>query len=132
MIRTILRWAAVGAAVVLALGAAVPAADDAPDALTDARFFSDASGSQGVFPGKLVCLCCDFQGGAGKSACKEKHHRLALKIAGDPTVHPLVPGDANAMKQLSAPDLHGKQVSVTGKLYPSVGIIVVAAITPQQ
>ena len=130
--RNMLRHAALGAATVLVLGVAASAADVPPDALTDARFFTGSSGTQGVFPGKLVCLCCDFQSGSSpKVPCKEEHHKYGLKIAGDPSVHPLIPGDAQAMKQLSSADLHGKQVSVTGNLYPGVGVILVGSMTTQ-
>jgi len=129
--RSILQHAALGAATVLVLGVAA-SAGDAPDALTDARFYSGSSGQLGVFPGKIVCLCCDFQSGsAAKEPCKEQHHKYGLKIPGDPTVHPLIPGDAQAMKQLSSADLHGKQVSVTGNLFPGVGVILVAGVTTQ-
>ena len=118
-------------AVYAAPAAAADSATAPEDALTDARFYTGAIGSQGVFPGKLVCLCCDFQkGDAGKAPCKETSHRYALKIDGDPTIHPLIPGDAVAMKQLNSAALHDKQVTVTGKLYPTVGIILVAGITP--
>ena len=127
--RTMLRHATLATAV-LVLGGAAIAAEPPPDALTNARFYTGALGSDGVFPGKLVCLCCDFQSGAaGKAPCTEAHHKLALKIEGDPTVHPLIPGDAAAMKQLNSAELHGKSVSVRGKLYPNVGVILVSGIT---
>jgi hypothetical protein len=130
--RNILRHVVLSAVTVLVLGVAANADDVPPDALTDARFYTGSSGNQGVFPGKIVCLCCDFQTGSSpKVPCKEEHHKYGLKIAGDPTVHPLIPGDALAMKQLSSADLHGKQVSVTGNLFPGVGVILVAGITPQ-
>jgi len=129
--RNMLQHAALGAATVLILGVAAGAAD-VPDALTDARFYTGSSGNLGVFPGKIVCLCCDFQAGSSaKEPCKEQHHKYALKIPGDPTIHPLIPGDAQAMKQLSSADLHGKQVSVNGNLFPGVGGILVANITTQ-
>jgi hypothetical protein len=130
--RNILRHAALSAATVLVLGLAASAAEVPPDALTDARFYTGASGNLGVFPGKIVCLCCDFQTGSSpKLPCKEEHHKYGLKIVGDPSVHPLIPGDAQAMKQLSSADLHGKQVSVTGNLYPGVGVILVGSMTTQ-
>lgn len=130
--RNILRHAALGAATVLVLSVVASAAEVPPDALTDARFYTGSSGNQGVFLGKVVCLCCDFQAGSSpKVPCKEEHHKYGLKIAGDPTVHPLIPGDAPAMKQLSSADLHGKQVSVVGNLYQGVGVILVASITQQ-
>ena len=130
--RNILQHAVLGAATVLVLGVAAGAADAPPDALTDARFYTGSSGQLGVFPGKIVCLCCDFQSGSSaKEPCKEQHHKYALKIPGDPVVHPLIPGDAQAMKQLSSADLHGKQVSVTGNLFSGVGVILVAGIAPQ-
>lgn len=133
--RNRLHSAALGAAGILTMGLLATGhaqpPPGLPDALTDARFFTGASGTQGVFPGKLVCLCCDFQKGDTKTTCKETSHRLALQIEGDPTIHPLIAGDSQAMKQLSAADLHGKQVSVTGILYPNAGVIVVASITPK-
>ena len=53
--RTLLRQAVLAAAVLLVGGAAL--ADEQPaDALTDARFYTGAVGSQGVFPGKLVWI----------------------------------------------------------------------------
>lgn len=131
--RNMLRRAALSIAAALVMGGMTPASAQPPDALTDARFYTGSVGSQGVFPGKLVCLCCDFQGpDASKAACKEDSHRYALKIEGDPVPHPLVPGDSNAMKQLRAADLHDKYVSVTGNLYPSVGIILVSNITAKK
>jgi len=131
--RNMLLRAALGIAAALVLGGVTPASAQPPDALMDARFYTGALGSQGVFPGKLVCLCCDFQGpDASKAACKEDSHHYALKIEGDPVPHPLVPGDATAMKQLSSAEMHDKHVSVTGKLYPSVGIILVSGITAQK
>ena len=130
--RSILQHAALGAATILVLGVAASAADVPPDALTDARFYTGGTGQLGVFPGKIVCLCCDFQSGnSAKEPCKEQHHKYGLKIPGDPTVHPLIPGDAQAMKQLSSADLHGKQVSVNGNLFPGAGVILVASITTQ-
>jgi hypothetical protein len=130
--RNILRHAVLGAVAVLVLGVAAGAADVPPDALTDARFYTGSTGNLGVFPGKIVCLCCDFQtGNAAKEPCKEQHHKYGLKIPGDPTVHPLIPGDALVMKQLASADLHGKQVSVNGNLFPGVGVILVASITTQ-
>jgi len=103
-----------------------------PDPLTDARFFTGSVGNQGVFPGKLICLRCDLRPGeAAKAQCAKDGHRFALEIDGDPTIHPLLPGDAAALKQLNAAP-HGTEVSVTGTLYPSLGMILVGSVAPKQ
>lgn len=110
--------------------AAADQAAELQDPLTNARFYTDAVGNQGIFPGKVLCLCCDFQSGdAAKKPCKEDAHHYALKIEGDSTIHPLVPGDKLAHQQLKAAELHGKQVSVSGTMFPSTGVIVVGGIT---
>jgi hypothetical protein len=105
-------------------------AGGAPDALTDAHFYTGSVGNQGVFPGKLICLRCDLRpGDAAKAQCAKEGHRFALEINGDPTIHPLLPGDATALKQLKAAP-HGSEVSVNGTLFPSLGVILVGSVTP--
>jgi len=101
---------------------------DMADPLTDARFYTGSAGTQGVFPGKLVCLRCDLHpSDAAKAQCAKAGHQYALEIAGDPTIHPLLPGDAAALKQLNAAP-HGAQVSVTGMLFPNLGTILVSSV----
>ncbi len=88
-----------------------------PDALADARFYTGSLGNEGVFVGKLI---------------REKEgHKYALLIAGDPDIHPLLPGDAAVMKQLKATP-HGTAVSISGKLFPDLGVIVVSGVTAKQ
>lgn len=84
-----------------------------PDALADARFYTGTLGNEGVFVGKLI---------------REKGgHKYALAISGDADIHPLLPGDANVMAQLKAMP-HGAAVSINGKLYPDLGVIVVGGV----
>ena len=88
-----------------------------PDALADARFYSGTLGNEGVFVGKLI---------------REKDgHKFALVIAGDSEIHPLLPGDATVMAQLKAMP-HGASVSVNGKLFPDLGVIVAGGVTAKQ
>jgi len=104
------------------------AAGGMADPLTDARFYTGSAGTQGVFPGKLVCLRCDLHpSDAAKAQCGKAGHQYALEIDGDPTIHPLLPGDAAALKQLNAAR-HGAQVSVTGMLFPNLGTILVSSM----
>jgi len=92
--------------------AAVP-----PDALTDARFYTGTLGNDGVFVGTLI---------------REKQgQKFALAIAGDPDIHPLLPGDATVMKQLKAMP-HGASVSINGKMFPDLGVIVVGGVAAKQ
>jgi hypothetical protein len=134
--RNMLSSAALAAATVVVVGlvGTAEAQPDGgpPDALTDARFYTGSVGNQGVFPGKLVCLRCDLRPGeAAKAQCAKEGHRFALEISGDPTIHPLIPGDAAAMKQLKAAG-HGSEVSVNGTLFPSLGVILVSSLTPNK
>jgi hypothetical protein len=104
-------------------------ADQPPDALTNARFYTGTLGTQGIFSGKLICISCDLRpGDAAKAQCAKEGHKLALEIPGDPTIHPLLPGDAEAFKQLKAAP-HGGQVTINGTLFPDLGVIVVAGVT---
>ncbi|HVO24020.1 MAG TPA: hypothetical protein VMW56_10365 [Candidatus Margulisiibacteriota bacterium] len=135
-LRNILSSVALAAATVVLVGTVRIArgqpADVPPDALTDARFYTGSVGNQGVFPGKLICLRCDLRpGDAAKAQCAKDGHRFALEISGDPTIHPLIPGDANALKQLNAAP-HGAEVSVNGTLFPSLGVILVGGVTPNK
>jgi len=85
-----------------------------PDPLTDARFYTGSVGNEGVFNGKLV---------------REKQgQKFALAIAGDPDIHPLLPGDAAVMQQLKAMP-HGATVSINGKMFPDLGVILVGGVT---
>ncbi len=134
--RNLLSGAALAAATVILVGvggtAAGQPAGGPPDALSDARFYTGSVGNQGVFPGKLVCLRCDLRpGDAAKAQCAKDGHRFALEINGDPTIHPLIPGDAAALKQLNAAP-HGAEVSVNGTLFPSLGVILVGSVTPNK
>ena len=123
--------AAAFAAIIVGVVAIAAAQGGPPDALSDARFYTDAVGNQGVFPGKLICMRCDLRPGeAAKAQCAKDGHRYALEIDGDPMIHPLIPGDATALKQLKAAP-HGAEVSVSGTLYPSLGMILVGSVTPK-
>ena len=135
-VRSILSSAALAAVTVVTVGVVGTAqgqpAGGPSDALTDARFYTGSVGNQGVFPGKLICLRCDLRpGDTAKAQCAKEGHRFALEISGDPTIHPLIPGDATALKQLNAAP-HGSEVSVNGTLFPSLGIILVGSITPNK
>ena len=88
-----------------------------PDALADARFYTGTLGNQGVFVGKLIR--------------ETEGHKYALAIAGDSEIHPLLPGDATVMSQLKAMP-HGAPVSINGKLFPDLGVIVVSGVTLKQ
>ena len=130
-IRHLLYAAALGALTLTAACATKTAGTPAvpPDALTNARFYTGSLGNQGIFPGKLICLRCDLRpSDAARAQCAKEGHKFALEIPGDPTIHPLVPGDAAALKQLNAAQ-HGAEVTVNGTLYPSLGLIVVAGVT---
>jgi hypothetical protein len=115
-----LLYAAILAALTLVTGCGAKTASTSavpPDALTEARFYGGTLGNEGVFVGKLI---------------REKDgHKFALAIAGDPEIHPLLPGDARVMKQLKAMP-HGIPVSVDGKLFPDLGVIVVSGVTAKQ
>jgi hypothetical protein len=134
--RNMLSSAALAAATVIVAGVVGTAegqpAGGLPDALTYSRFYTGSVGNQGVFPGKLICLRCDLRpGDAAKAQCAKEGHRFALEISGDPTIHPLIPGDAAAMKQLNVA-AHGSDVSVNGTLFPSLGVILVGSLTPNK
>lgn len=117
---------------VIATAQAQPAGGHPPDALTDARFYTGAAGTSGVFPGKLICLRCDLRPGeAAKAQCAKEGHRYALEINGDPTIHPLIPGDSEALKQLKAAP-HGAEVAVNGTLLPELGAILVGGVTTKK
>lgn len=98
--------------------------------LSMARFYSGAAEWTGDFPGKLVCLRCDLKPGPGAMAqCEQKGHRHALSMEDDAMIHPLLAGTEDILKQINSGDLHGKNVTVHGKYYPSTGAILVDRIS---
>ena len=128
-------WTALFVGIILIAGtvglAAAQPAGELADPLTNSRFYTGSSGTQGVFPGKLICLRCDLRPSeASKAQCAKDGHKYALEIDGDPTIHPLLPGDAAALKQLNAA-AHGSEVLVTGTLFPNLGFILVGSVAPK-
>jgi len=132
-LRTLLQIGTLAALTLVAACATAPApapsAVAPADPLTNARFYTGSLGNQGIFPGKLVCLRCDLRpGSAAEAKCAKEGHQFALEIPGDPTIHPLIPGDARALQQLNGA-AHGADVTINGTLYPNLGVIVVAGLT---
>lgn len=125
----------VAVAVLAALGAARPVA--AADVDTTGRdsapsltgFYTGPVGNIGTFRGKLLCLCCDLgQEPEAAKKCDASGHHSALSLDGDAMVHPLLPGTEEVAKQLNSDALHGKEVQVTGKYYPSTGLVYVQSV----
>lgn len=126
--------AAVAAVALLALGIGSPVSSDEEYSAREAssegstlsmnKFWSFETGRVGSYPGKLVCLRCDLKPGPGMMAqCQKESHRHALSMEGDSMIHPLLAGTEEAIRQINSAELHGKEVSVHGKYYPSTAVI---------
>lgn len=84
-----------------------------------------------VFPGKLVCLRCDLAHAPGAVAqCAKEGHHHALMSDGGSMVHPLLVTNEQMLQRINSAELHGKNVKVQGRYYPSIGSILVIGITP--
>ena len=139
MNRLQLTTAIAVAAVSLTFAARVGRAADAEkpaapigSSLDLSRFYSGPVGHQGMFHGKLLCLCCDLAPDTGKpKTCDANGHHHVLAVADDGMLHPLLAGTEDAMQQINSNELHGKQVVVTGNYYPATGFIFVNAVRPE-
>jgi hypothetical protein len=97
--------------------------DSAP---TLTGFYTGPVGNVGTFRGKLLCLCCDLgQDAEAAKKCDAHGHHSALALDGDAMIHPLLAGTEEVEQQLNSDALHGKEVLVTGKYYPSTGLVFV-------
>ncbi len=113
----------------IAMGAADAPSGSNPELLT---FYSGGLGHVGRFRGKLLCLCCDLMPDKEKAkSCDRNNHQAVLSVAEDGSLHPLIAGTAEVTKQINSDALHGKQVVVSGKYYPSTGLIFVGSIEVQ-
>lgn len=103
--------------------------------LSMAKFYAgslDAS-KVGTFLGKFVCLRCDLPPTPGMmKQCAAAGHRHALSMDDGSMVHPLLPGTQEVLAQINSADLHGKNVKVHGRHYPSTGAILVDQISSTQ
>lgn len=98
--------------------------------LSMAKFYSGASARIGDYPGKLVCLRCDLKPGPDAMAqCEKEGHHHALSMDSDSMIHPLLAGTDEVLKQINSGELHGKEVTVHGKYYPTTGAILVDRIS---
>lgn len=97
-----------------------------------ARFFTGSEPYRvDIFPGKLVCLRCNLAHTPGAAAqCAKEGHRHALMLDGGSMVHPLLVTDEQTLERINSAELHGKNVKVQGRYYPSIGSILVIGITP--
>jgi len=99
------------------------------DGLRTATFFIGSVGKTGTFPGTLVCLGCDVNpGAAARAQCTREGHRHALRIEGDPQLHPLLTSNEEMLERINSAELHGKTVAVDGVYYPSTGAILVSDV----
>ncbi len=132
--------AAVAAVALLALGTGSPVRGDEQHSarepssegstLSMNKFWSSETGRVGNYPGKLVCLRCDLKPGPGMMAqCQKEGHRHALSMEADSMIHPLLPGTEEVLRQINSGELHGEEVSVHGKYYPSTAAILVDRVT---
>lgn len=130
---------AVGAAMVLVLGAVPALAEDghsvsrvspggSPEMI---QSYAGALGNRvGNYSGKLVCLRCDLAPGPKHTeGCKKEGHRHVLSMEGGAMVHPLLAGTKEALEEINSSALHGKEVTVHGNYYPSTGMIFADRVT---
>lgn len=97
------------------------------------KFYTGGLEQIGTFPGTLVCLRCDLGIDQHDSrVCEKRGHRHALSMDGGTMVHPLVAGTEDVLSRINSTELHGKKVRVTGKYYPSTGIIFVGSIAASE
>ena len=98
-----------------------------------ARFYTAPTANVGEFPGRLVALSCDTNDSAGRAQPNGPPQlTYVLVIQGDDTLHPLAPGTDEVRRELSTIGLHGANVTVRGKYYPSTGLIFVSRITGRE
>lgn len=97
-----------------------------------ARFFTGSEPYRvDIFPGKLVCLRCDLAHAPGAAAqCAKEGHRHALMSHGGSMVHPLLVTNEQMLERINSAELHGKNVKVQARYYPSIGSILVIGVTP--
>jgi len=62
--------------------------------------------------------------------CKKEGHRHALSMDDGSMIHPLLAGNKEVLEQINSDELHGKEVTVRGKYFPSTGWIFVNQVTP--
>ena len=128
---------AVGVATLISAGVARGEEKHSADAATSegstlsmSKFWASETGRTGDFPGRFVCLRCDLKPGPGAMAqCEKEGHRHALSMESDSMIHPLLAGTEQVLKQINSGELHGKQVVVHGKYYPSTGAILADRIS---
>jgi hypothetical protein len=97
-----------------AWGEAPPPAVAAGPSSSMTRFYSGSLGSMGEFPGKLV------REGPGPNE--------VFLVMEDGMVHALWPATEETRHVLRAADSNGADVTVDGKYYPSIGVIVVTRV----
>ena len=128
--QTVVR-AAMVAVTVFAFGIAGPARGEEEHPASHAKqgavlsmtkFYTGEHAKVGDFPGKLVCLRCDFNPG-GMGQCEKEGHHHALSMDSDAMIHPLLAGTEAVQKEINSAELHGKQVTVHGMYYPGTGVI---------
>lgn len=101
--------------------------------LSMAKFYTGVVGTQGKFPGKLVCLRCDLKPcDMSTKLCAEEGHRHALSMREGSMIHPLLAGTEKVLERVNSAELHGKNVTVDGTYYPSTGAILVGQITVEE
>jgi hypothetical protein len=101
----------------------------ADSTLSLARYYSASIANIGRFPGTLVRLSCEANGGATPTEQSEQpQYDNALVLRGDDVMHPLVPGTDEVRRELSAAALRGAEVIAQGKYYPSTGAIFVSSL----
>ncbi len=61
--------------------------------------------------------------------CEKEGHHHALSMDSYSMVHPLLAGTDDVLKQINSGELHGKEVAVHGRYYPSTGVIFVDRIS---
>jgi len=131
------RAAAIGNALSLAVLAMGCGSSSGPksaavpwDALHDSSFLIGSSQQTGDYVGRLVSLPCTLQkSDADKMQCDASGRRPALVVTNDSVVHPLLANELSIRQKLESPQYQGKQVRVTGILYPDLKAIFVGDIT---
>jgi len=93
------------------------------------KFYTGPMVNIGEFPGTLVRLSCDPNGTAYDAPARDRPGQYyALMVQGDTVLHPLLPGTPEVKQELNSVGLHGTDVAVQGKYYPSTGAILVSRI----
>lgn len=97
-----------------------------------ARFFTGSEPYRvDVFSGKLVCMRCDLSHAPDSVAqCRKNGHQHVLSMKDGSMIHPLLATSPEMLERMNSAELHGKNVKVQGRYYPSTGWILVNAITP--